>query len=161
MDLMMFFTFILNFDEDEFADFVLSYFYKYCYEKLEIFYETPYLAEVKTKARYIIGNLRDVMKYPKFSSGHLSSICLQDIDSYLFRITSDYQKSEFLIHVYSKATIKIVKLEFEAHQTVQHMVSELRKILEKECTEKVLQQYGLFLSFDDISSDISLSFDVQ
>ena len=153
---------MLNFNEDDFASFILDYFYYHCFRRLETFFENNELRQQMAKARQVLGSLRDVLKYPKLSSGHLASMSLDDIDRLLFRRTDDIERCSFDIRIYAGRNIQETGLVFETSKPVQSLVLQLRSVASQAgVDESLLQQYGLFLAFADDTPDIALPFDAQ
>lgn len=114
------------------------------------------------RSRQIISNLGDVLKYPKFSSGHLASMSQADIDRLLFADANSLQGGTFFVRMYTKNSVQTREVAYRSSNPVHSLIEELRRLAgESGVEEPVLSQYGLFLAFGDDTADIALPFDTQ
>lgn len=166
VDLLLFFSLILGFDEDSFTFFLLEYFYVQVYTKLEFLeLDDEELSEIKEKSNLFMGNLRDILKYPKFSNIELVALNIEDLKLYLFRSLQDLRKINLEIHIFLENRIIKRSFEYDYFEPVQHLIEDLQRLPDLKTTEHkaIVEQYDLFIAFDhdDESSDIALAFDLQ
>lgn len=159
VDLIIFLSVALDFNEDTLAFFLLDYFYVNCYKPLV---EVNASSAILTKSRHFMANLRDILKYPKFSSSDIANISIADINSHMFMAIDDLDTVSLQVAVFTRSSLQFVSVSYKSYSPVQAMLDDLTVKL-SGCRHELcdLDQYGLFVAFDDHTADISLPFDLQ
>lgn len=156
---MGFLSLVLNFNEDNLAFFLLDYFYIHCYKPMP---KTDYFTELRIKSLHFMANLRDVLKYPKFSNSELTDMSMADINSHLFSDSKTLDCLSLKTTVFLQSRLKSMETTHKASSSVQSVLTDLSNSLaEKDLPVDLLDQYGLFIAFEDNTADICLPFDLQ
>jgi hypothetical protein len=123
------------------------------------FLEPRVISESKQKLHFVLSNLRDVLRYPKFTDLQPSSLTLTLLAQNLFLSPLSLTNLTLEVHIVLPDHTPLLTFTYPGHTPVHSLYERVRAVVSlqhPEIEEGFLDQYWLFLVFPGQISQIPL-----